>query len=96
MNIGTAISTKLPKRLFRICSAASPMSRPGRAEVSDAARDHREADRAAQQGDADEYPEHQREGRAHALSDASDARRRAIDDAAQRRTTMTAAARKTL
>jgi len=28
MNIGTAISTKLPKRLFRICSAARPMSRP--------------------------------------------------------------------
>jgi len=64
---------------------------PGRAEIGDSARDHREADRAPQQGDDDEYHQHQPESGAHALSDAS-GRRIA---ARQRSTTMTAAARKT-
>ncbi len=64
---------------------------PGRAEIGDAARDHREADRAPQQGDDDKDAEHQPESGAHALPEASG---RTIA-ARQRSTTMTAAARKT-
>ncbi len=65
---------------------------PGRAEIGDAARDHREADGAAQQGDGDEYGQHQPESGAHALSEASG---RTIA-ARQRSATITAAARNTL
>src|SRR5256885_11179441 len=65
---------------------------PGCAEIGDAARDHREAHGTPQQGDGDEYGEHQPESGAHALSDVSGR----MIAARLRSTTMTAAARKTL
>jgi len=70
---------------------------PGDAEVGDAARDHREAHRRAQEGRADEHGEHQHKCGAHASPDASGCSRGGRKIAQrQRRTTMSAAARKTL